>query len=293
MKNARISKRQQKGQQTGLIGLFTNLVLFAGKFFAGLLSNSIAIMADSFNNLTDCASSVVTIIGFSFAKRKADEGHPFGHGRIEYVSGLIVSIVIVVTGILVGDEVIHRILDPQPVTSSALAIIICAVAILVKIGLAVYYRQANRKVKSSAVTAVKRDSISDAFATAIALSSMLIAPLTDIPVDGYFGIVVTLFILWSGLKSLGENISLIMGQGLKSGEREAIQDMIQSYGLFKYASALDVHDYGPESKILLVKVHLAKNPHSDESVAELMKAKQEIGEKFGFEEVTIYWPPNS
>jgi cation diffusion facilitator family transporter len=269
--------------------LFTNFALFVGKFFAGLLSNSIAIMADSFNNLTDCISSVVTIFGFAHARRKADEGHPYGHGRMEYVAGLVVSIIIIVTGIAVADEVIRRIIDPQPVNSSLLAIVICVAAILIKVGLAIYIRFANRKVESSTLAASGRDSISDAFATTVALTSMVIAPMVNFPIDGYLGIVVTLFILWSGLKSLWENVSLLLGQGLKTEERNAIHDMLRTYKLFDRALELDVHDYGPESRILLAKVHLSNTPHTDEAQRDIEKAKADLETKFGFEQVIIYW----
>ncbi|GHU09852.1 hypothetical protein FACS189431_8500 [Alphaproteobacteria bacterium] len=286
-------RRLKDGRRTGIVGLFTNLALFAGKFFAGLLTNSIAITADSFNNLSDCVSSLATIFGFSFSQRQADAGHPYGHGRIEYVAGLVVSIIIVVTGLMVGDEVVRRIIDPQPVNSSDLAIIICVVAILIKIGLAIYIRLANKKVASKTLGASQRDSISDAFATLIALTSMVASPLVDFPIDGYLGIVVTLFILWSGLTSLWENISLIMGQGLSKEEHAAIVKVIISFDLFDKVSDLDVHDYGPGSKILLAKVSLAHSPHATDAKVELEKVQKFLTKKFGFEKVIIYWPPTT
>ncbi|MDR0591149.1 MAG: cation diffusion facilitator family transporter [Candidatus Nomurabacteria bacterium] len=284
------SERQRIGQRVGLVSLFLSIVLSAAKFIIGALSNSIAVMADAFNNLTDCVSAIASFLGFRLAHHR-DQNHPYGHGRMEYVAGLTVSMVIIVTAFSVGEAAIRRLVSPEPVDASSVALTVCVVAIAVKIGMAVFVKLSNRKVHSQTLAAAARDNISDTLATSVALLSLLLAPHTDLPVDGLLGIVVSAFILYSGIKSFLDNLELILGKGLTPKEAREIRAILGDYDIVEYATDLDVHDYGPESKILLAKVHLAKSPHSKEFKNEMMRIKREINKGFGFDETIIYWPP--
>jgi cation diffusion facilitator family transporter len=286
-----ISERQQTGQLTGVVGLIVNFLLFAGKLLAGLMSNSIAIMADAFNNLTDCGSSLATIVGFRFSARKGDELHPHGHGRIEYVAGLVIAIVIIVTAFGVGEAAFRRIFTPETIEVSMAAIVICLVSIAVKLALAWYIRHSNRQVESQTLKASMIDSLSDTFATAIALLSLVLAPVMNWPIDGYLGMVVALFILYAGIRAVAANINLLLGQGLSSQECRAIIKTITSYQAFKKVDQLDTHDYGPEARIILARVRLGITPHIQQFQDEMQQCKAELKENFGFTEAIFYWPP--
>jgi cation diffusion facilitator family transporter len=287
----KLSTRQRTGQQVGLVSLLTNFVLFVGKFLAGVLTNSIAVIADSFNNLADCASSIATFLGFRLAARRADAEHPYGHGRMEYVAGLIVSMVILMTAISVGEVAISRIIDPEPVESSALPIAICMAAILTKLGLAAYAHRHNRRVKSKTLTASVRDSLSDVLSTTVALTSLLLAPLAHFPIDGILGLVVTAFIAGSGLYSFSDNLRLILGRGLDKATARRVRQRLHDSTIIQKVESLEFHDYGPENSVLLVRAQLAVSPHRPEFIAALDDIKRTLKIDFGIDETIVYWPP--
>ncbi|MDR0398160.1 MAG: cation diffusion facilitator family transporter [Candidatus Nomurabacteria bacterium] len=284
------SQRQKAGQKIGFISLLTNLLLFVGKLSVGLVSNSIAVMADAFNNLADCVSSLVGILGFRYAARR-DRNHPFGHGRIEYVSGMVVSIIIMMTAVSVGEAAVDRLLNPEEVNTTIIPIVVCIAAIAIKIGLFFFEKHASKRVKSQTLNAMARDRLSDALATFIALLSLVLAPHTDFPLDGLLGMVVAVFILYSGAKSFWDNLELVLGKGLSAKEMREIREILASFAIVEYATDLDLHDYGPEARILLAKVHLAADPETKEFKNEMMKIKRELNRAFGFNETIIYWPP--
>jgi cation diffusion facilitator family transporter len=286
-----ISKRQRAGQGTGIVGVAANFFLFAGKLFAGLTSNSIAIMADAFNNLTDCGSGLATIISFRFSARRRDRLHPYGHGRAEYVAGLIIAIIIIVTAFGVGEAALRRIFTPETIEASTVAIVICLVSIVVKLALAWYIKHSNRQVKSQTLNASAMDSLADTFATTIALSSLLLAPITNWPIDGYLGVAVALLILYTGIRAAASNVNLILGQGLSRQEYQAIVEIVNSYQIFAKVEQLDAHDYGPEARIMLAKVQLALPPHSQLFEDEMQACKSQLMSQFGFSDVTFYWSP--
>jgi cation diffusion facilitator family transporter len=286
-----ITKRQKSGQAIGVVGLLVNLALFGAKFAAGLVSHSIAIMADSFNNLMDCASALATILGFRLAGNKPDAAHPYGHGRMEYIAGLVISMLIIVTAFGVGEAAVDRIIAPEPVEASTLAIAVCLGAIVTKILLALYIRHRNRKVSSSTLDASAWDSVADTLSTSVALAALLISPLTDLPIDGALGVVVALMILIAGLKSFGDNMLLILGRGLTKSERQAVDKQLLASGLFAGIDEAHAHDYGPEARLLLVKTRLATSPHTSSFERGLKQAKRDLRDTLGFSEVVIYWSP--
>jgi cation diffusion facilitator family transporter len=291
MSETEFSPRSRSAQQVGVVGLVMNLLLFGGKFFAGLVSNSIAIIADAFNSLADCTSAIVTFLGFKMAAKKRDDEHPYGHGRMEYVAGFLVSVVIILTAWSVGGAAIQRLMNPEPVEFSVISIVICVAAILAKAIFAVYAYKANKTVNSHTLGATVFDSASDCFATTLSMLPVVLSLVTDLPIDGTLGLVLALFIAWSGLKFFWTNTTLILGQGLTKKERAKIREVVHGYDAFERILALDAHDYGPEARILLVKVHLGIAPHSEHFEYELESCRKALRNEFNFSEVVIYWPP--
>lgn len=239
------SVRKAYGVLCGAVGILLNICLFAGKFFAGLFSNSIAITADALNNLSDAGSSLITLIGFQMAGQKPDIHHPFGHGRIEYLSGLLVSIAIIFMGFELVKSSVTKILHPEAINSDPLVIGILIVSICVKIYMAVYHTAVSKKIDSAAMKATAIDSISDSLATFVVLLSTLICRFTSVNIDGYCGVAVGLFILYAGYSAAKDTISPLLGQPPKKEFIEQIETLVNAHEDVLGIHDLIVHDYGP------------------------------------------------
>ena len=237
--------RRAYGTLCGAVGIGLNVLLFIGKFFAGQLSGSIAVTADAFNNLSDAGSSAVTLLGFRLAGKKPDPDHPFGHGRIEYISGLIVAGLILLMGVELAKSSFDKILHPEEVTFSALARVILAVSVAVKLYMWHYNRRIGGKIRSAAMEATASDSLSDAAATSAVLLAMLIGRWTGLAVDGYVGMVVALFILFSAYKAAKETLSPLLGQAPDPELVQHIRDIVEEHDTVVGIHDLVVHDYGP------------------------------------------------
>ena len=237
--------RRAYGTLCGAVGIGLNVLLFIGKFFAGQLSGSIAVTADAFNNLSDAGSSAVTLLGFRLAGKKPDPDHPFGHGRIEYISGLIVAGLILLMGVELAKSSFDKILYPEEVTFSALALVILAVSVAVKLYMWHYNRRIGGKIRSAAMEATASDSLSDAAATSAVLLAMLIGRWTGLAVDGYVGMVVALFILFSAYKAAKETLSPLLGQAPDPELVQHIRDIVEEHDTVVGIHDLVVHDYGP------------------------------------------------
>lgn len=237
--------RRAYGTLCGAVGIGLNVLLFIGKFFAGQLSGSIAVTADAFNNLSDAGSSAVTLLGFRLAGKKPDPDHPFGHGRIEYISGLIVAGLILLMGVELAKSSFDKILHPEEVTFSALALVILAVSVAVKLYMWHYNRRIGGKIRSAAMEATASDSLSDAAATSAVLLAMLIGRWTGLAVDGYVGMVVALFILFSAYKAAKETLSPLLGQAPDPELVQHIRDIVEEHDPVVGIHDLVVHDYGP------------------------------------------------
>ena len=237
--------RRAYGTLCGAVGIGLNVLLFIGKFFAGQLSGSIAVTADAFNNLSDAGSSAVTLLGFRLAGKKPDPDHPFGHGRIEYISGLIVAGLILLMGVELAKSSFDKILYPEEVTFSALAVVILAVSVAAKLYMWHYNRRIGGKIRSAAMEATASDSLSDAAATSAVLLAMLIGRWTGLAVDGYVGMVVALFILFSAYKAAKETLSPLLGQAPDPELVQHIRDIVEEHDTVVGIHDLVVHDYGP------------------------------------------------
>ncbi len=237
--------RQAYGILCGSVGIALNLFLFTGKFFAGVLSNSIAVTADAFNNLSDAGSSLITLIGFKMAGQEADSDHPFGHGRIEYLSGLLVSIAILIMAFELVRSSIDKILHPQPVVFNPVTVIILLISICVKLYMSFYNKSIGKKLDSAAMHATSMDSLSDSMATTVVLIAAIVGELTGLAIDGYCGVLVALFIFYAGYSAAKETISPLLGQPPRPEFVQQVESIVMSYEHVLGIHDMIVHDYGP------------------------------------------------
>ena len=267
--------RRAWGALCGFVGIGLNILLFAGKLAAGTLSGSIAITADAFNNLSDAGSSVVTLLGFRLAGKKPDAGHPFGHGRLEYVSGLIVAGLILLMGAELAKSSVDKILHPEAVTFSWLAAGILLASIGVKLYMYLYNRAVGKKIKSAAMSATAADSLSDTAATSAVLLAMVIGKLTNVQLDGWVGLVVALFILWSAVQAARDTISPLLGQAPDPMLVNEIESLVMAHDTVVGIHDLVVHDYGPGRCIISLHAEVP----ADEQVLELHDVIDNIEEE--------------
>lgn len=253
--------RQAYGQLCGAVGIGLNLLLFVGKLFAGTISGSIAITADAFNNLSDAGSSVVTLLGFRLAGRKPDPEHPFGHGRMEYISGLAVAGLILLMGVELGKSSLKKILSPEEIVSSPLVLAILAVSVAVKLYMFYYNRSIGRKIKSAAMSATATDSLSDAVSTTAVLMATLVGQFTGLNIDGWVGLLVALFILFSAYKAAKETLSPLLGQTPDPEFVDRIEQIVLSYPEVLNIHDLIVHDYGPGR--IMISLHAEVSADGD------------------------------
>ncbi len=237
--------RHSYGILSGTIGIVLNLLLFAGKFFAGILSHSIAITADALNNLSDAASSVITLIGFKMAGQKPDKDHPFGHGRIEYLSGLAVSAAILFMAFELIKSSISKLLKPEPTVCSITIVIILICSIVIKLYMYLYNRSIGKKIRSEAMLATATDSLSDTLATSVVLIATIASPFTTFPIDAVCGILVGVFIFYSGIMSARDTLNPLLGQAPDPEFVKEIESLVLSYEEVLGIHDLIVHNYGP------------------------------------------------
>ncbi len=245
--------RKAYGMLCSLTGIFLNVLLFAGKYIAGTLVGSIAVTADAFNNLSDAGSSVITLLGFRMASKKPDPDHPFGHGRIEYLSGLAVSLIIIVVGVQLGLESIDKIRSPEEIDASLLPMLILVASICVKGYMFFYNRAVGRKINSPGMSATATDSLSDCIATLVVLISMLVARFTGVNIDGWSGAVVAVFIIYSGFSAARDTLSPLLGSAPDPELVKRIVDIVMAHPEVLNVHDLVVHDYGPGR--LMVSLH--------------------------------------
>lgn len=239
-------KRTIYGMLCGIVGICLNIMLFCGKLFAGIISNSISIMADAFNNLSDAGSSAITLVGFKLASHKPDADHPYGHGRIEYISGLIISAAIIVMGVELFRKSINKIIHPEVTKYTIVTLIILVASILVKFYMAFYNGRLGKKLNSAPLKATAMDSLSDCIATSLVLATTIFAYFTNIYLDGWCGLVVSVFIFYAGFTAGKESINPLLGTPPEPEYIEHIENIVVGFDE-KIVGIHDlmVHDYGP------------------------------------------------
>lgn len=242
--------RQAYGILCGGVGIALNLLLFGGKLAAGLISGSIAIMADAFNNLSDAASSVITLVGFKVAGQKPDPDHPFGHGRFEYISGFLVSVIILLMGVELLKSSVDKILHPDELALSPVILGILAASVLVKGYMFLYNGRLGKKLDSAAMRAAATDSLSDMLATTVVLVSALLSDFTGLHTDGWCGVLVGLFICYAGFSAARDTVNPLLGQAPDQAFVRQVHDLVTAHREILGVHDLIVHNYGP-GRILL------------------------------------------
>ena len=245
--------RRKYGMLTGIVGIILNLFLFAAKFSVGIITSAISVTADAFNNLSDAGSSIITLIGFKLSGQKPDNEHPFGHGRIEYISGLFVSVIILIVAFELVKSSISKIIHPEEVAVSALTFIFLTLSIIIKLYMFAYNMLYAKKISSTTMKATALDSISDTIATFVVLVCYILYVIFGLKIDAYAGIAVGLFIGYVGIKTLSETVSPLLGQTPDPEFVKELEDIVMSNDCVIGIHDLIVHDYGPTR--LFVSLH--------------------------------------
>lgn len=273
------SVRQAYGVLSGAVGIGLNILLFFGKWLAGTISGSIAITADAFNNLSDAGSSIITLIGFRLSGQEPDPEHPFGHGRMEYISGLLVSVAILVMGFELIWSSIGKLRSPEPIESSTLVFGILIASILVKLYMFFYNHSLSKKIESAAMKATSVDSLSDTVATTLVLIATLISKYTGLLLDGWFGILVGLFILYTGGSTLKETIDLLLGQPPKQEFIDEVKEIVLGHSMVHGVHDLIVHDYGPGRVMISLHAEVDVNGDIQDIHEQIDHIEHELQEK--------------
>ncbi|GKI14333.1 cation diffusion facilitator transporter [Oscillospiraceae bacterium] len=249
--------RAAYGNLASWVGILCNLALCAGKFMVGTLSGSISVAADAVNNLSDASSSVVSLLGFRLGSRPADEEHPYGHARFEYLSGLAVAVMVLVIGLELGKTSLGKILAPTPVTFSWVTVGVLAASILVKLWMALFNRKVGGRIHSGALIATAADSRNDVLTTGAVLTAALISHFARVELDGWMGLAVALFILYSGVGLVKSTIDPLLGLAPDPELVKYIHERVMSYPNVLGTHDLMVHDYGPGRQFASVHVEMA------------------------------------
>ena len=251
-------ERERIGRISGSLGILLNFILFSVKGFLGLATGSIALIADAFNNLTDTASSLITIIGFKMANKEPDNEHPYGHGRIEYLTGLTISVLVIVVGYQFVVSSFKKILSPSPVTSSTLIIGILILSLSFKLFLYLFNKRLGKKVNSGTLLATAQDAIGDVLTTSVVIIGLILSQYTSLRVDGFIGVLIALYIIFSGLKLSLETINPILGEKPEKELAEKIKKKVMSYESIHGVHDLQIHNYGPAKTMATIDVEV---PH--------------------------------
>ena len=287
VKNYKDTKNSDVRMKYGILGsavsIVMNVILSAFKYAVGSITASVAITADAINNLSDAASGIVTLFSFKMANRKPDKEHPFGHGRIEYVAALAVGFLVELMGYELIKSSIQKILNPDKVVFSYGAIIVLAFSILGKIWMGLFNKKLGKAINSPAMIAVASDSLSDTAATFISLLSLLLSRLTDLPLDGFMGIIVSFFILKSGFEILKESIAIILGAPPSKELVDELVKQITSYDGILGIHDLVIHSYGETRMFGTVHIEFAADSDLLEAHETADTIEKEVKEKFGIE----------
>ena len=253
--------RSAYGKMAGICGIAANVLLFLGKLFAGVLSGAVSVIADAFNNLSDAASAVITLLGFKLAEAPPDDEHPFGHGRMEYLSGLILGVLILLAGFELGKSSVTKIFHPEATDASWLALGILIAAIAVKLWMAVFYKNIGTRISSDTVLATGKDSRNDVLSTSFVLVAVLVEKFLGWKIDGYVGLLVAVLVLLTGISVMKESVSPLLGQAPDPEMVEEIREMVLSYDGVVGIHDLMVHNYGPGR--VIISLHAEVPAHED------------------------------
>ncbi len=263
----------------GIVGILSNLLLFLIKLSVGLITSSIAIMADAFNNLSDAGSSIITIVGFKLSDKPADAEHPFGHGRMEYISALIVSFMVMLVGFEFVKSSVERIFNPIKIEFETIPFVLLLISILIKLWLSHFNKFIGNKIDSSALKAASTDALGDVFTSSSVAISFLVSKFTSFPIDGYLGTLVALFILYSGFTLTKETLNPLLGEAPDPELVQKIKNMVLSYDKITGVHDLIIHNYGPCRCMASIHAEVPSNISIMEIHEIIDKAEREISEK--------------
>ena len=277
--------RRAYGMLCSLVGIGLNVLLFAGKYLAGVISGSIAITADAFNNLSDAGSSFITLVGFKFSGMKADAGHPYGHVRIEYISGFGVSMIIILMGAELFKSSVEKILHPEPVAAGTLSMAILVASIAVKLYMCLYNRSIGKKIGSEAMKATAMDSLSDSAATTAVLLSMGVTYVTGKNIDGWCGLLVAGFVLYAGYSAARDTLNPLLGEPPSAEFVEEIKSTVMAHPEILGIHDLVVHDYGPGRRMISLHGEVSGDCDIFEIHDVIDRIEKELNQKLGCESV--------
>lgn len=290
MEQAQYNIRARIGKLSGAVGIICNCLLAAGKLIVGHMTSSMSITADGLNNLSDGASSIVTLLGFKLAEKPADRKHPYGHARIEYIAGLTVAVMILFIGLELGKSSVEKLIDPEPIEFSFTAVWVLFASILVKLFMMLFNLKMGRRISSNALLATAADSRNDVMTTSAVLAASIVEHFYDVRIDGVMGIAVSLFILYSGIKLAGETMSPLLGEGANSELQKQITDYINGCPMVLGCHDLMVHDYGPGRRYASIHVEIDKNEDPMACHARIDRMERECLKNYGTHLVIHYDP---
>lgn len=282
--------RARIGKMSGAVGIICNCLLAAGKLIVGHMTSSMSITADGLNNLSDGASSIVTLLGFKLAEKPADRKHPYGHARIEYIAGLTVAVMILFIGLELGKSSVQKFINPEPIEFSFTAVWVLCASILVKLFMMLFNLKMGRRINSNALLATAADSRNDVMTTSVVLAASIVEHLYDVRIDGVMGIAVSLFILYSGVKLAGETMSPLLGEGANPELQKQITDYINGCPMVLGCHDLMVHDYGPGRRYASIHVEIDKNEDPMACHARIDEMERECLKNYGTHLVIHYDP---
>lgn len=290
MEQAQYNIRARIGKLSGAVGIICNCLLAAGKLIVGHMTSSMSITADGLNNLSDGASSVVTLLGFKLAEKPADRKHPYGHARIEYIAGLTVAVMILFIGLELGKSSVQKFINPEPIEFSFAAVWVLCASILVKLFMMLFNLKMGRRINSNALLATAADSRNDVMTTSAVLAASIVEHFYDVRIDGVMGIAVSLFILYSGIKLAGETMSPLLGEGANPELQKQITDYINGCPMVLGCHDLMVHDYGPGRRYASIHVEIDKNEDPMACHARIDRMERECLKNYGTHLVIHYDP---
>ena len=290
MEQAQYNIRARIGKLSGAVGIICNCLLAAGKLIVGHMTSSMSITADGLNNLSDGASSIVTLLGFKLAEKPADRKHPYGHARIEYIAGLTVAVMILFIGLELGKSSVQKFINPEPIEFSFTAVWVLCASILVKLFMMLFNLKMGRRINSNALLATAADSRNDVMTTSAVLAASIVEHFYDVRIDGVMGIAVSLFILYSGIKLAGETMSPLLGEGANPELQKQITDYINGCPMVLGCHDLMVHDYGPGRRYASIHVEIDKNEDPMACHARIDRMERECLKSYGTHLVIHYDP---
>ena len=290
MEQSQYNIRARIGKLSGAVGIICNCLLAAGKLIVGHMTSSMSITADGLNNLSDGASSIVTLLGFKLAEKPADRKHPYGHARIEYIAGLTVAVMILFIGLELGKSSVQKFINPAPIEFSFTAVWVLCASILVKLFMMLFNLKMGRRINSNTLLATAADSRNDVMTTSAVLAASIVEHFYDVRIDGVMGIAVSLFILYSGIKLAGETMSPLLGEGANPELQKQITDYINGCPMVLGCHDLMVNDYGPGRRYASIHVEIDKNEDPMACHARIDRMERECLKNYGTHLVIHYDP---